>query len=459
MIIYTAFKGRSALLGATLFVFFLLTWEACFQFGISDPYLYSVPSVILALLFDFAYIRTVIVYLFQVLLVSSVGGLGGLISAVLLSRNRFLTKATISFAETAVWLPFLLPWSLPIWPVRPHNLASTIVPIWFTGIVAVGLWICLQYLLKRTLLNQNWRAVRIQLVRESLLQGAFISLIAQVWIRPYGWNWFMHTPSDGAASGFAALLLLGLFQTVVYDIAPVDADDETQTHRILIDRFTLSAASAIIPWILVVIIWHVLSVTGLAWLVSHPLLVLLQAYDLLAGAYIPLPNDNAVWSHLAFSSFELVCGLACAVAVVLLTARETSGRLKKLVEPIIVHGPLVVMVVPVFFVYWTPSVAVPLVAILSALVLSLRPMMNTLEQNFRTLKMRGVLIATREALPLAFVGILFGEAIAGVKGLGFLMMTALHYPLPLEVPIAISTICFLFFVITSLALKLAIGRT
>jgi len=434
-------------------VFFLGAWEACFRLGLTDPYLYSAPSVIVGLLVNFSYLRTVIVFLFQVLLLASLGGVVGTLFGVFISRNQFLTRETISFAKTAVWVPFLLPWALPVWPVRPDALAVTILPIWFIGIVGVGLRVCLLYLIKHGLLNLPWRAIRLQLIRESLLQAAFISLISQVWMRPYGWNWFLHTPNHGAATGFAALLLLGLLQSLIYYIAPLKPDEDEQQS--LHGTARLASSSGLVLWLLVLLVWQLLGLTKLARFISIPPLVFSEAYDLLRGASVGIPTDNTLWGHLMFSLFELLCGLTVATPVALLLRKgiEGSRRLKSVIEATITRGPLVVMVIPVFFVYWTPRVAVPLVAILGALFMALGPMTKGLRGGSGNSKSFTIVFAMRKALPFAFVGVLFGESIAGVRGIGFLMMTTLNYALPIEVPVGIFVVCILCFLVISFSLR------
>ena len=146
----------------------LWAWEILFISGFSRISSFSSPSEIAKLFTDLNFLRKITVFLILLNLLALLGLVIGITLGEMVFKVRWLAVAFISFENTAVWIPFLMPWALPIWSVLSNHPAVTITAIRTASIIAVSLWVCLYYLSLRMFANKTWSSMLSQGVEQSL---------------------------------------------------------------------------------------------------------------------------------------------------------------------------------------------------------------------------------------------------------------------------------------------------
>jgi ABC-type nitrate/sulfonate/bicarbonate transport system permease component len=170
--------------------------------------------------------------------------------------------------------------------------------------------------------------------------------------------------------------------------------------------------------------WQLLSMYGLHSTLSAPLDAFKMAYRLLLGDGIPPPLDNVLWGDIGVSLAEIFGGLVLGGGVALVVYKSSfAGNFWRkrlvLVLPLTYITPI--MISP-FLLGWGILTGASQTTIGVAL-LSFFPFIQVLWGLPDCPLACRILAAADEALPPAFVAMLFGETMHAFSGLGFFMLT------------------------------------
>lgn len=432
-------------------------WETVFILGISDRFFFSAPSEIIRVFADLGYLRRIASFSFILIILTLLGfGVGITVGTLGLRSPRFVA-AVLSLEHTAIWMPFLLLWALPIWPVQPDRLILTFGPIWIVATLAVAMYVCTLYLAARTSINEIGADLRSRLVQDGLRQALFFYLIAQILGRPsYGWPWYIFTPSHGAAVGFATAIVLVVMHYLINRLRVSDSDRETRIRRALVfESKKSSTLGGLFFCLLLILAWHLLAAGGPASVLGSPLNSAREAYKLLSGSIRFPTSDNTFWDHLAFSASELFAGLflSLVISTLLANRHSTFEKFRKLVAFFICRGAGPTIVLPVFFIFWVPKLAVPWATVIMIMCLSLYPMIHALRDFSDHSYLYRFLVAIYQALPYSFVGVFAGEALRGEKGVGFLTVLISQSTKSVDTPIAVCLLSILILYLLTWTLR------
>jgi ABC-type nitrate/sulfonate/bicarbonate transport system permease component len=379
-----------------------------------------------------------IVMLTQVVLISLLGGALGVGVGSLIFRGPWLTRAALRFLRIGMWVPFLA--------------SSALQMVWLVGLAAVTLAACYYYLASRFILGLDWRNARPQVLRSTILQAFFISFISQVW-DPQGFKWFVITEPGWVFVGYATLILVLVFLVIV-DLVFPSSFDQTSTIRGTIlwrEMAAINAKSiygAFLLWIACLVFWQLLSAAGLYPLISSPPDTLTMVYRLLITA------DTLILKDIGVSLLELFEGLVVGGlgALIISKALGTNETFRRWMLSLLPLTYVVPFVFSLFIMHWIGGYTGPWRIALGAGFLTFFPFIQAMWGLQEHRLACRVLIAVDEALPFAFVAMLFGETINAVTGLGFFTVVA-RASLKVDQAIATSMITLALFILLSAMLR------
>lgn len=394
---------------------------------------------ILQVLGDWKFLRGFGLMLLEVVFASLLGGGVGAALGAIISYNVWLTQAAIRFLRIGLWLPFFVFWALPIWGLGKTDRIDAI--FWLTvltiSVVAVFptvvLSTCYYFLSTRFTFGAEWRKARPQVIREIILQTFFISLLSQIWIYPYGWDWLNFPLSRNASEGFTVLILLVAF---LFFLELVFRSSFSHTAGIrgtilvreLTSRNWSSLLGAMALAVGCVILWVFFSEPLRKYfLISSPLKIFKTGYVLLTSGGGKPHVGEPIWQHIGVSLLEIFggIGLAGAAALVVYKGLCTSDTLRKAILPVLPLTYLAPTILWLFLFLLPPEVRVILwhtgVAVTCLTFFSLVHVMWGLFDHPRLCRF---LMALDEALPFAFVAVFIGERYAATAGLGFFVVVA-----------------------------------
>ncbi len=417
---------------ALISVFIILGWEAAFQFGWLNPNLVPHPLGILNTLGQPRFLRgllrfTVVSFAPAVLF----GGMTGLILGISCAPFPLFADALIRFLRVVQWLPFLLTWALPIWPPQVRFGIVDWLIIALINVTAVVLSTWYRYLSRRSLPKREWRRTLLDVGRHAASKALFISLIAQFWLSPNGWDWF-DMMSPGAPDRGLAVLLVLLFliflinvifrsdfeQTANNTVAVIENESQTFNRSSALGAFALGC--------LCLIIWIYSRKFLYSYLfLSYPLAVINALVDTLKPSAITVINGSeSIWSAFAFSLAVLSSGLAVGVGFAFLLAESQFNHplVKRCAIHIIPFTYVVPLLLSLFWVIWVGVAPQSLRTGFGVALLSFYPAVDVLWGSANKSVYSRLSLAAAEALPFAFVGLIVGDAIFATHGLSFLMI-------------------------------------
>ncbi|MGI0016839.1 MAG: hypothetical protein ACREBU_25745, partial [Nitrososphaera sp.] len=290
----------------------LLIWELLYYSELINPNILSHPLGILKTFGDPKFLTgfsgIVIILAFGLML----GGVVGVALGAIILHNARLTLATLRFLQRGLWIPFLISWALPIWPIRKGGELISFSLLVVVAVTAVAFSACYHYLTARFILELHWREARPLVIRAAALQALFIALVSQAWTSR--WEWFLVPRAGGVVVAYATLTLIVSFLLLLDRLFQSSFDQTAAIRGTILERegATRSWSSlwgAALLIILSLFLWQLLSISGLNTLISSPLDVLKALYPLLiTGATIPR-MDPTLWRHIGFSLTEVAGGL------------------------------------------------------------------------------------------------------------------------------------------------------
>jgi ABC-type nitrate/sulfonate/bicarbonate transport system permease component len=320
---------------------------------------------------------------------------------------------------------------------------------------------CYNYLSARHTLQLKSQTAAFTTFTYVILDTLLISFLAQVLIYANGWQWFwpwFFPNVEWMARPAAVVLLLGTFSFLLLRISGFTLEklaDVTGTITINQLRHTnwISFGGAGLLWILCFALWDQLDVLIKDVFAIPPLRTVSRGgYKLLTSGYTIANSEKPVWPDVAVSAQELAEGLLLSGIIAFIAAKMcravARSRLHSSWLLAVTHTvpiPLAVSLLPWIGVgHWFKGITVATVSCLPFL----QSLWGLREQPF----LSRILMALDNALPYAFLGMLFGEIYAATAGLGFFIVVARAEGYRVEA-LATSLIAFGLMVVVSLTLR------
>jgi len=379
-------------------------------------------------------------YIFFVPALSIIPGIAiGLGFGFLILPHEQLARTTIPFLRVALWLPFLVYWTLPFWPLREPSLYEPIRWIAGTSIVAVALVSCHDYLISQSILQLKWNEARQLVIYGAVQHAILISLFSQFWLPDWFWRLAFKLESVSVLYGMLFLLILFLFLVERMFGSSFEQVSEirkaviiTETQNPTWQLFLTSALLVVVS----LLFWQSLSAFALFDLMISPLEVPRRMFDLLTYPRILQGQSHTIWGHMGVSLIEISCGLVLSIGLVLITVLIvlSNPQLRHFLVPLLPLTYATSLVLPSVVILWQVLVLpspvrllkspVPLHTILFVASASYFPLLRLMWALRRQPLIYRVAMAVIDVLPLAFVGMVFGEAFGAVSGLGFFVQVS-----------------------------------
>jgi len=333
------------------------------------------------------------------------------------------------------------------------------------SVIAVILSTSYHYLITRSILEPRWKDIRRLVVRDALLQALFICLISQMWIMPYGWEWYFFPGTGGYAAALYAVFVLLVAFLFLIDRVFRSSFDHTAAVRgsILIKEVANGSWSSLLGSALItlvlIIVWQLLSASGLYLVISSPVAVLKASYRMLAEGTVITKEYSTLWKHIGVSLSEVLGGLVLGGGSGLVVYKIVSSNdtIKNWLFPILPLTYVAPIVLPIVLIIWLKLLG-SWQTVAGVALLIFFPFVQALwGLHDRPLLCR-ILLATDDALPFAFVAMLFGEAMSAVAGLGFLMVFAHVNSHTVPEGIAVALVTIVLLVVFSSTLRLLAKR-
>jgi ABC-type nitrate/sulfonate/bicarbonate transport system permease component len=402
----------------TVFLFIVIVsfiYDLTLYLGIRDTARFSHPFVYFRSLGDVVYLQGLGGMLRQAIFLLVSGGLIGWVMASIISKNDLLTGATISFLRIAMWVPFLVVFAAP--------------DAFILGVAAAMLAAIYYYLEARSFLDFSNRECVYYAAGKVTLQTLFFILIAQLWTRQWEWTTFtaIFDWKLGLAVFASLLALVYLINWFLGTTFLVGCTQRRIVHAKEIDGPTKGSREGVVlltfVWLLT---WEAYSLANLNSISP------IEA----AQAMTTLLVTRKLWSNILTSLVEISGGLlvgsliATAVSTIMHRSENLHSAITKIL-PLTYLSPIVLWLLVFCYVGLSDfrsgwRVIVPGIGhkIIAVGFLTFFPIIQALWAFRDTSVLRRWLIGVDDALPIAFVAMLFGELYAATAGLGFLMVIA-----------------------------------
>jgi len=392
-------------------VLFLFLWDLAYVVGLRDPQRFPHPFVPFGQFSNPQVLRGFArVFLRQIIFASVAGGIIGVAIGFVVLKSTRLTHAALNSLRQGLWLPFFL-----LFATRDPFTAS---------IAAVALCTSYHYLAAVCFLGLSHRELRTYVGREAILQAFFIALLSQIWWR--GWVWFEFAALNQLEAGMGVFIILLVLLCSVNWIfrsgfALTAARREAIIEKELDNASWYSLAELLFIAVSLMLVWQMLGL--------EPTNVKTSPQGVIEAAYY-LFGQNDIYRDMMASLLVVLGGLvlgfcmAVVASAVLSITEETAKNVLFTVLSALYISPVVLWLFSFFVHTWIPDFIgmghkVILVGFLSFF---------TITQILWALRSRRlasrILLAIDEALPIAFVAMLFSEMYAATKGVGFAMVVA-----------------------------------
>jgi hypothetical protein len=342
-------------------------------------------------------------------LVALLGRMLGTALAFVIEKFVRNTNATANALRLGIWIPVIGMWAVPV------PLVSLLATL------AVTAATCYYHLTVRSLLFLDPQQTKSLVTAETILHALLITLLIQL-LEP-GFGWFAVYESYGLLKALGTLIFVLFTLYVVSTTMRSNFIVTAEVHSKIAEEFVStdsrsSLSSTIIVGAVFAVVWQTLSWYGLDAWISSP-------WSVLKVAIRGLSSDYYLWRDIAPSLAEICLGLAVSGGIALYL-REFLSSLTTMQSS------------PWRFLYLThitPIVFLPLlihwrilrgfwVATACVGLLSFFPLFRVLSGlTGRSAKFKFIL-GSLEALPYAFVAMLFGETMHSFGGLGFTLTSA-----------------------------------
>lgn len=385
----------------------LFIWDLIYFLGITDPTHLPHPFRLFNLFSDSELFRGFRTMVRQIIFLFVPAGIVGMAAGCLIELNSSLTNVLLRFFRIGLWLPFFMIFALP--------------DKFALGLAAVMLCSCYHYLIARFYLELQGYAALTYVGRETFLQAWLISLISQIWGGP--WKWYEFSARFAPSDGFTCLAMLIVLSFLVNWFFRSNFDLTAQRRKIILAREFDNAnwntlRGTFLITIVCLLIWLTFSQLWPELVSSSPLDVLKAGYALF--------KSGELWGDIGISLLEIAIGIVLGAALVLPVFAVISNvpSVRSLffrLLPFTYISPIVLwlfafMLVPSWIYFWHKVIAVGF--------LTFFPLIQAMWALHDHSWFYRLSLATDDALPIAFVIMLFGELMAATAGLGFMMTVA-----------------------------------
>ena len=406
-------KWRVDRISVFFFVVVLLyLWDLIYFTGITDPAHLPHPFRLFRLFGDSDLFRSFRSVLRQMIFLSLPGSVIGIAVGHRALRNRRVTDVLLQFLRFAVWLPFLLLITLP-----------SETTVW--AVAAAVLFSCYNYLVARALLNCRGRDVINHVGRETILQLFFFFMLAQLLVFTF---W------ESLNIGLQMLAMVAIFVAIVNWVFHSNFEASARAREIVLEKQLERAnRSSLIALIVIVIVclllWQAFSSL---WFYGYSVSPIAPVSPL--GAFKAMRNlfaGGEIWLDIRVSFIQeiffgfVVCSLIALVVATLCICKLLRFVLSFFLSFAVVPSMLIAYSLAFTFLLplhstigvWPIRVAVAL--------FTFYPFFQSwcaFRNQGRTFR---ILLALDDALPFAFVAMIYGEGLASTAGLGFEMIVAI----------------------------------
>lgn len=317
-----------------------------------------------------------------------------------------------SFLRIGMWIPVFLLWSIPVvndLAVWLNNILPTII---VTTTSAVTMATLRDYLIGRSLLKTDWSDVLRLASRSALIQALIVCLFSQAMMSGSGWHWFI-----GGSRAVASTILVGVVLFIIERVSRSSFDASSAIcARIVLAELSQDAWRRIkragVVGLFILCVWQLLAMTALYRIISSPI-------DVLASLSTLFTKDD-IWRDMYVSNIEMFAGMfiGVGIGIVFSSILQMFAALRGVLLaslPMTFIAPLVALTIPSVWFFqeslWPKTVGIALV--------SFSPFFRAFwGVRDRPLGLR-ILMGVDQALPFAFVAMLFAESMAATQGLGF----------------------------------------
>jgi len=408
-------------------------WEGLFRLGLINPIRFSHPLGVLQTLADPSFLTGFFrAMLLQMAFISLSGGSIGMILGGLVSVSNWLALSVLRILRIGLWFPLLIFWAFPTWPPREGFWHEAFLWVLIVGLTSVTLSAAYQYISFRLHLRLNWRAAMLQAARPIFLQAFFISLISQIWISPHGWNWFDLGGTNGVAVGYTALILLIIVLFSINFIFHYNFEEAARLRgTFVVMEVTYQRWSSFFGAAFLVAVctglWQIYgNKLNRYSLVGSPVEILQAGYRLIISGTGKEDLYGLVWIDTGVSLLEILFGLMVGAftAGFVYYGLYRNARFRASTLPLIPLTYVVPLVGSVFWLAWVGAFGGPLRTTIGIALITFFPLLQTLVGLKNQDPLCRIFMAVDEALPFAFVAMIFGEAVNTTVGLGFFILSA-----------------------------------
>ena len=371
-------------------------------------------------LFDSSHHTTLLgisfVTVIQFAIIAVIGGGTGIVLGAVIHSHPEISRAITNVMRIGMWIPVFLLWFIPV--TRDGNLwlhwvLPSIAIITISSVITATLR---DYLIRSSLLGLSRRDVLRWALKTALVQTVVVCVFSQPMMSGAGWHWYY-----GSSRALLSTILVGITLFIIEYVPPsnFDVGSSISAKRLLAelghDTF-LWIMKAGIALLCLLCIWQLLAMTRMHAVISSPLDVYSSLSTLLAARG---------WTDLYVSTGEMFSGMLVGVALAMVV--NEIFKILPIPKDILFAG------VPLLFL--TPLMALTILStwffqqgpwpkIAAVALLCLFPMLEVFWGTGRYPTGFRILMGLDQALPFAFLALLFSESMAATQGLGFLLVDA-----------------------------------
>jgi ABC-type nitrate/sulfonate/bicarbonate transport system permease component len=432
-----------------------------------DPIRLPHPKSVLKVLLNLDFLAGFIFMLIQSAFGFFFGAWLGTTLANLIKEKSWLTETCSRLFRYALWLPFFVYWALPIWPPTEKFLLEPFFWAYVASALTVTMSVCYESLSISSIVAAESLEGRRYILRRAAMHALLISLVSQRWLSSPGWAWFNFEglgrgPSEAAAGYVASLFIFLVALFVLNQLLEISFDYAAGLNSSIITRSLSSAGwtpvfGSMLFILAGVVLWQLFSMLQLSSIIGSPGAVLQSAFHLLiSGADKTSSESTNLWGAIGTSLFEILIGYmaggaAAAFVLVLVSHYIVCRNWLISVLPMTYISPFFLSFVMI--IYWSGYLALWRTGLGVALLIFF-PLVQALWGLRDKPRVCRIILATTEALPFAFIAMVFGETVNSVSGLGHFMLVARSY-LRLNEAIAAALITFALLVFLSSILRWA----
>jgi ABC-type nitrate/sulfonate/bicarbonate transport system permease component len=391
-------------------LFFLYVWDVAYFLGLRIVSQIPHPFLLFRHFGDVDSLRGLSAMLREVIFLFLSGTLVGIAIGMLVLHSSWLTQTLRRFLRVTLWFPFII-------------IFVAMAPL-AIGVSVAALCSCYYYIAARSLLGLEKHPAWIYAARETLFQLLLFSLITQLWGKH--WQWFIFTIFAKLQLGievFAALLIIVGLITWCFR----DDFELTANRRASLITGELDAKEGCAD-----------SCDPVTWSQKFTLLIVgCLVGSLLVGVDSTAPYrllGSEIWGDICLSLLEVIGGVvlsALAGQGVFVVLSKKAG-VKKFLFYVLPLANISTMVLwMIIFTLWRiwfiPSHSSFIYfwhKVIGVGCLTFYPIVQSLWGLRARPILYRVLMAIGDAVPIAFVAMIFGEHYAATQGLGFRMAVA-----------------------------------